>query len=140
MAHQPFTATVRIGKDPYTSTIKTEGHELLADEPTDLGGQNAGASPYGHLLTAIGACKTITMRMYADRKGWDLQGATVELTHSRERPGVERIDAVITLEGDLDDEQRARLAEIADRCPVHRTITGELTVESTLATSSTSEA
>ncbi|MEM9559593.1 MAG: OsmC family protein [Planctomycetota bacterium] len=133
MAHQPFTATVRIGNDPYTSTIKTEGHDLVSDEPTNLGGQNAGPSPYGHLLAAIGACKTITMRMYADRKGWALESATVELTHSRERPGVERIDAVITLEGDLSDEQRTRIREIADRCPVHRTITGDLTVASTLA-------
>jgi putative redox protein len=112
---------------PYTNRVRTNRHELLADEPADVGGKDAGPAPFELLLASLGACTSMTVRMYADRKEWPLERLTVDLTHAREKtdePGVhlERFTRDIRIEGDLDDEQRARLIEIAERCPVHRAL------------------
>jgi putative redox protein len=107
--------------------IEAGPHNLRSDEPVALGGTDSGATPQELLLAALGACTTITLRMYAARKGWPLREARLGLTASTV-DGVFVIRRQLTLDGDLDDEQRARLHEIADRCPVHRAITGEVRV------------
>lgn len=126
--------TVTIGRDKYATKITSGKHELIADEPGTLGGTDTGPDPYQLLLSSIGACKAITVRMYADRKGWDLDEIRLDLAHSRPngRGNPERIEVSISLTGNLDEDQRARLKEIAGKCPVEQTITGELTVETFL--------
>src|SRR3954452_17596898 len=106
------------GEEPYGVRIETGGHVLGADEPTDHGGADTGPAPFGLLLSGLGACTAITLRMYAERKRWPLVGADVELSYivaDRETRWIER---VITLRGPLDDDHRARLAAIAEKTPV----------------------
>ena len=123
----------RIGEEPYRTEILANGHAMLADEPRSLGGTNAGPTPYQYLAAGLGACTAITLRMYADRKKWPLQGVSVELTHqkvhaedcdceARISGKIDQIQRVVSLEGPLDEDQQARLLEIANRCPVHRTL------------------
>ena len=106
-------------------------HHVLADEPEAYGGTNRGMSPYGFLAAALGACTSMTIRMYARRKGWPLDHVSVDVSHSKVHAqdagagNSDKIDAFrrkIRLTGDLDQDQRARLLEIADKCPVHRTL------------------
>ena len=124
------TQTVAAG---YRTEIAARGHTLLADEPKSVGGDDTGPTPYDLLMAALGSCTGITLRMYADRKGWPLDRIRVSLQHDKMHlhdcadceEGDHRVDQVerrILLEGDLSDEQRDRLMEIADRCPVHRTL------------------
>lgn len=108
--------------------IEVGPHLLRADEPAEKGGTDTGPTPTQLLLVALGACEAITLRMYANRKGWPLVNAEVSLTASTV-DGAYVIRRRLTLEGDLTDEQRARLHEIANRCPVQRAITGEVRVE-----------
>lgn len=132
MSDTTHTARVTIGTERYDSTAQTDGHTLHADEPESLGGTDAGPTPYGYLLTALGACKTITCRMYADRKEWPLEGVAVDVEHERLPDRTEVIRVRVALAGELTDEQRKRLFEIAGRCPVHRTIADGVRIESTL--------
>lgn len=106
-------------------------HHTLADEPKAYGGTNKGMTPYGFVTAGLGACTSMTIRMYARRKGWPLSHVSVEVSHNKvhaqdAKPGsgnrIDQFNRVIHLHGDLDPEQRARLVEIADRCPVHRTL------------------
>lgn len=124
--------TVSIGTEKFATQVDARQHVLRVDEPGELGGADTGATPYELLLGAVGSCKAITAKLYAERKGWALTGVRVELAHDRPegRNGPERVRAVLTFEGDLDDDQRQRLLEIAEKCPVQKTVTGELTVES----------
>ena len=126
-----------------TQEIAAGPHALLADEPARLGGNNSGPTPYDLLLSGLGACTTMTLRMYADRKGWPLERASVSLRHNKihaedcadcetKSGKLDHIDREIALEGPLDDEQRAKLLEIADKCPVHRTLHSEVKIESRL--------
>jgi putative redox protein len=114
-------------------------HALVADEPVAAGGGDAGPDPYALLLAALGACTAMTLRMYADRKQWPLGEIRVELSHSRvhpedcvgcDSPGtkIDRIARKITLSGTLDAAQLERLADIAKRCPVHKTLTAGVQV------------
>jgi putative redox protein len=107
--------------------IEVGPHVLRSDEPVQAGGADSGATPQEMLLAALGACTSITLRMYATRKGWPLREARLSLTASTV-DGVYVIRRQLTLDGDLDDDQIARLEEIANRCPVHRIITGEVRV------------
>lgn len=127
MAH----GTAHIGRDTYRTEIDVSGHKLVADEPPALGGANAGPAPYDLILAGLGACTAITLRMYADRKGWPLDSVDVGLRTVRDGETL-RIERVLTLAG-LDDEQRARLADIAERTPVTLTLKGGLPIHTTLA-------
>jgi putative redox protein len=132
-----------IGATGLLTRIEAGGHSWLADESVSIGGTDRGPSPYDHLLAALGACTAMTLRLYADRKAWPLTDVVVTLRHRRidakDCPDCERkigkvdvIEREIELFGTLDGEQRARLLEIADHCPVHRTLTGEIKVRTRL--------
>jgi putative redox protein len=121
----------------FEQEISVGPHRLVADEPVSAGGADKGPGPYDLLLAALGACKSMTMRLYADRKSLPLERATVTLSHSKiyakdcaecetSEGMLDQIDVAIGLEGGLDAEQRQRILEIADKCPVHRTLTSEI--------------
>lgn len=133
----------RTGPDGYRTEILASGHPLVADEPVAAGGTDAGPSPYDLLAAALGACTSITLRMYADRKRWPLEEIRVRLTHRKvhaedqrrcesESARLDEMERRLELVGPLDEAQRARLAEIADRCPVHRTLEAGACVVTTL--------
>ncbi|MBI3224815.1 MAG: OsmC family protein [Mycolicibacterium cosmeticum] len=130
------------GTGTYTQEIIAGDHRLSADEPRPVG-DDAGPTPYDLLLAGLGACTSMTVRMYADRKNWPLQQVRVTLRHSRIHAKdcaecettigwISSIDREIELTGDLDDTQRQKLMDIAERCPVHQTLTGEVRIATTL--------
>lgn len=132
------------GDSGYTTEMIVAGHSMIADEPKEVGGKDLGPSPYDYLTAALGSCTSMTLRMYADQKKWDLKEVKVHLTHGKthqedcencenKKAKIDHFERVIELEGNLDDAQRARLLEIADRCPVHKTLHGEVVVNSRLA-------
>ncbi|MDY0008598.1 MAG: OsmC family protein [Bdellovibrionales bacterium] len=114
------------GDGNFVQQVTGKTHTFLSDATLEKGGQDKGPAPYELLLAALGSCTSITIRMYAERKGWALDKVSVKLTHHREDDmGNAVIDIItrdITLEGNLDAEQRARLLEIANKCPVHKTL------------------
>jgi putative redox protein len=125
------------GQGGLPQEIQIGRHRLRADEPTKLGGEDSGPTPYQLLLAALGACISMTVSLYARRKGWPLEGVEVRLSHDKihaadcaeceTREGkIDRILRDVRLEGPLDDEQRARLLDIARRCPVGRTLMSEI--------------
>jgi putative redox protein len=135
----------QIGKTGLTTDILAEGHRLIADEPVSIGGNGSGPTPYGYLLAGLGACTAMTLRMYADRKAWPLDSVTVKLNqqkiHAADCAGcqtkegkLDQIEREIELSGALDDQQEQRLIQIADRCPVHRTLNYEIVIKSKLKT------
>ena len=116
-------------------------HHMLADEPEAYGGTNRGLTPYGFLSAGLGACTSMTIRMYARRKGWPLEHISVDVSHDKvhaqdaetsKEVRIDRFKREIRLVGDLDEAQRTRLLEIADKCPVHRTLETGAKVESVL--------
>lgn len=128
----------------FTQEIDAGGHALLADEPEAYGGAARGPGPYDYLLSALGACTSMTLRLYAERKGWALEAVEVRLSHARIHARdcgdcetvegmLDEIQSTIRLTGDLDDAQRDRLMEIAERCPVHRTLSSEVRIRTTKA-------
>lgn len=134
---------VRTGQTQYRTEIKAGSHSLVADEPKSAGGTNLGPNPYDYLAAALGACTSITLRMYANRKEWPLEAIVVHLTHQKihaadcedcesEKGKIDRIEREIELVGPLDDDQRQRLLQIADKCPVHKTLHSEIVVKSRL--------
>ncbi len=106
-----------IGATPYAVSIEAGRHRLTADEPVKLGGKDAGPPPFNLLLSALGACTAATLKMYAERKGWPLEALDVSLTFIRSDQG-DRIERWLNPRGPLDDAQRERLADIAERTPV----------------------
>ena len=134
---------VHIGKDHYKTVMTAEPHELIADEPESHGGEDLGPDPYDYLLMALGSCTVITCRMYADRKGWPVDEIMVELLHSKihaedcedceQKEGkIDHIEKELILKGDLTDEQRQRMLEISEKCPVNRTLKSELKMSNKL--------
>jgi uncharacterized OsmC-like protein/pimeloyl-ACP methyl ester carboxylesterase len=135
---EPGVVLVReTGGGKFQQEIVSGPHRLLADEPLSVGGLNSGLSPYNLLLAALGACTAMTLRLYADHKKLPLERVSVRLTHNKihatdcedcetKEGMLDRIDRNITLEGALDADQRKRLIEIADKCPVHRTLESEI--------------
>lgn len=130
------------GSGTYTQEIAAGRHRLIADEPTPIG-DDAGPNPYDLLLAALGACTSMTVRMYANRKGWPLQRVRVTLRHSRihaqdcaecetAKGWIDHIDRNLDITGDLDDGQRQQLLHISERCPVHQTLTSEVHVTTSL--------
>jgi putative redox protein len=117
----------------FRTEVEAGRHRWVLDEPVRAGGTDEGPTPYDQLNAAIGACTAMTLRIYADRKGWPLEEVVVRLRHGRqhetdcekcetEAVGIERIDREIELRGELTEEQRSRLLAIADRCPVKQTL------------------
>jgi putative redox protein len=141
------TVVVRsVAGETYTQEVETGGHRLVADEPVSVGGADRGPGPYEYLLAGLGACISMTLRMYAGRKGMALEGVEVRLSHRRvhardcedcESAGsmLDEIESEVRLRGDLDDAERARLMQIATRCPVHRTLASEVVLRTTEAPS-----
>lgn len=136
-------AVVRLGAKGFTAEIRAGHHHFLADEPPAVGGDDLGPAPYDLLLASLGACTAMTVRMYADRKGWPLREVRVHLAHRKDYPAdarhasdapakMDHIDRILELDGDLDTAQRTRLLDIANRCPVHRTLHSEIVVETQL--------
>jgi putative redox protein len=130
------------GQGTYTQQIAAGRHRLMSDEPRPIG-DDAGPTPYDLLLAGLGSCTSMTVRMYADRKGWPLERVRVTLRHTRIHARdcadcetsigfVDHIDREVELTGDLDDSQRQRLMHIAERCPVHQTLTSEVHIASSL--------
>jgi putative redox protein len=131
----------------FAQEIFAGAHRLASDEPLTVGGTDTGPTPYDLLLAALGTCASMTAGVYARRKGWPLESVTVRLTHSRihaadcencetKEVRLERIDVVIELTGLLTEQQRARLLEITERCPVQRTLESRIEIRSRLAASS----
>jgi putative redox protein len=137
---KPFDHTVTVmesGGRPYAQRIDAGRHVLVADEPESAGGHDAGPSPYEFLLAGLGACTAITVRMYAARKAWPLTQIAVDLRHSKivgeGQAVIDRFERTIRLTGDLSDEQRQRLLDIAEKCPVSETLRRSALVVSQLA-------
>lgn len=134
---------LNIIEDNFTTTIQTKNHAFTADEPTDIGGNDFGPSPYEYLNAALAACTVMTLKMYAERKKWDLEEVFVYISHSRkhsedlkvkvDKPKyLDHISKKLKFVGNLDQEQKKRLKEIASRCPVHKTIASEVVFETNI--------
>lgn len=138
---QANEVVVRAGASGFRTEIAARGHTLVADEPVAVGGTNAGPTPYDYLAAALGSCTAMTVRMYADRRGWPLEGVTVRLRHSRvhekdceeceaQPVGIDQIEREVELAGPLTEEQYEGLLRIADRCPVGQTLARGLRITS----------
>lgn len=133
----------RIGQSLYRTDIIANGHHLVADEPRAVGGRNLGPTPYDLLVSGLGACTCMTLRMYADRKKWPVESISIKLNHQKihanecqgcemESGKLDRIDLEIDIKGDISKEQKKRMLEIAEKCPVHRTLHSEMITETVL--------
>jgi putative redox protein len=138
----PGVIVTETGEGKFQQIVQAGRHRFFADEPTSLGGLDTGPSPYDFLLASLGACTAMTLRLYAERKALPLDRVAVHLSHVKihaadcancetKEGKIDRIDRAITIEGNLDEEQRHRLMEIADMCPVHRTLTSEIEIRTT---------
>ncbi len=152
--HEKSTSTApKVGKGEiiiteqnknFTRNIYSENHQLISDEPLSVGGLNLGPNPYEYLLASLGSCSSMTIRIYANRKKMKLDNIEITLNHHRihaedcsdcesETGFVDKIEKVVRLEGDLNNNERQRLLEIADKCPVHKTLNSEIKITSELA-------
>jgi putative redox protein len=150
LPHQPENelktdeqVVARLDEGPFLTEILAGPHHLLADEPADVGGRNLGPSPYEYLSSGLGACTAMTIKMYADRKKWPLKEVKVHLNYDNdylddcdkcetEERKIGKFERIIEVSGDLDEGQRKRILQIANKCPVHKTLEQGVTVETTL--------
>jgi putative redox protein len=134
---------VRGNASGFAQEVIAGSHRIVSDEPVAAGGSNTGPSPYDLLLAALGSCTSMTVAMYARRKGWPLREVTVRLRHSRVHAEdcaecetkvgmLDRIERDIELTGTLTEDQRGKLLEISNKCPVHRTLTSEINIKTRL--------
>jgi putative redox protein len=137
------SVNVNPGRLRYLQNILIGPHAIQSDEPVEVGGSDAGPDPYELLMAALGSCASITVRMYAERKQWSLEGVRVDLSWRRVHAGdcldcdgetgvVDGIQMELSVSGDLTEDQRLRLLEIANRCPVHRTLSAEVPIRARL--------
>jgi putative redox protein len=127
------TIQAHIGRDHYRVEIRTAAHTLVADEPESNGGKDLGPSPHELLAAALGSCTNATVRMYADRKLWPLEAIDTEVRIEHgDTFDVTRITRTVRFTGNLDEAQRQRLLQIAERCPIHRTLSSDLAIATTL--------
>lgn len=137
------TVIATIGKSRYTTKISAGDHQLIADEPIPIGGDNLGPTPYDYLLSALGACTVITMQMYAKRKGWEVDQISVNLSHNKEYENdcencddkgalIDRIYRKIEITSKLDANQIKKLMIISDKCPVHKTLSSTTKISTEL--------
>jgi putative redox protein len=140
------TLSIDSGRSDYAQKVSVGDHVLLADEPADFGGSDTGPNPQEYLMAALGACASITTQMYAKRKQWNLQSVHIDVaydqllaadnTASGAAIGMAgQFEMEISLVGDLSEEQRNRLFEVANRCPIHRILTSSATIQSRLVVS-----
>ena len=140
ISNEPPHVIVRGGATGFAQEIEIASHRLKGDEPVAFGGTDSGPSPYDFLLAALGTCTSMTISLFARRKGWPLDNVTVSLHHSKihatdcadcetKEGKIDRIEREIELTGALTPEQRAKLMEMADRCPVHQTLTSEINIQ-----------
>ncbi|MFK7787539.1 MAG: OsmC family protein [Crocinitomicaceae bacterium] len=133
MAENRIT-TVEIGEEGFKSPISVGPHNFISDEPESVGGTDLGPSPYELLAAALGSCTVMTVKMYANLKKWDLKGVKVNVTHRKEEAedGKSKVDIFsreIQFFGDFDEKQHTRMLSIADRCPVHKTLSASSKIE-----------
>ncbi|MEM9283315.1 MAG: OsmC family protein, partial [Verrucomicrobiota bacterium] len=139
----PQETAVRLDGRGFQADVLTGGHRLTADEPVSVGGTDEGPAPYDFLLSSLGTCTAMTLRMYADHKKWAMDSVEVRLRHSKvdakdcvdcesSEGKVDVIERELLFEGDLSADQKARMVEIADKCPVHRTLESETLVRTQL--------
>ena len=132
-----------INTKKYKVTLNAGEHELIADEPVSVGGKNLGPDPYDYLLMALGSCTAMTVRMYADRKKWPLEEVFVELLHHKthaedcedcDNKGsrIDHIEKELIVKGELSEQQKNRLLEISEKCPVNKTLQSDIKITSTL--------
>lgn len=132
---------IHLSKENYKTVMTAGNHELISDEPEKLGGKNSGPDPYDYLLMSLGSCSVITMKMYADRKQWSLDDIYIELRHLKDhakdckecedpKAKIDRIEKEIIVKGDLTEDQIEKLLEISKKCPVHKTLLGEMEINS----------
>ena len=131
MSNTLITAITELDQSTYKTKIYAGGHFIYADEPTDLGGTDEGMTPGALLLASLGSCTAITMRMYADRKAIPLTHIKIHLSicPEDEMDKSTTITRKIELSGDLNDQQRLRLMQIADKCPIHKLLTNQIKIE-----------
>lgn len=137
---EQLVAHINVKEDKFTTLMQTRKHSLIADEPESFGGNDLGPAPYDFLSAALASCSVLTVKLYAERKGWDLQEVYAYITYSKkhsddlmidvEKPGnIDHLSKKLKLIGNLTEEQRIRLTEIAAKCPVHKTLTGNVVIE-----------
>ncbi len=132
---------IHLDKENYKTVLHAGNHEIIADEPESHGGKDLGPDPYDLLLMSLGTCTAITLRMYAKRKGWPLEDIYLELRHYKDhakdcvdcedpKSRIDKIEKELIVKGDLSDEQIERLLEISKKCPVYKTLNGDIEIES----------
>lgn len=126
---------VRIGAEKYKTEVIISDHQFIADEPEEIGGQNLGPTPTSLLLSSLGTCKAITMRMYADQKGWPLEGVDIQLSMDIVKENIYQItniQVIVKLIGDLDDQQKERILKVGEKCPVQKILSNPIHIKTNL--------